>query len=126
MSARSIGPLQQGSRFLVVGALNTLLSYALFWWLLQWLDPQPAYAVAYLCGLVFAYLGNSLLVFGAALAWGRLLRYPLVYVGQYLGNASLLALGTGLFGWPPQLALAVAFAFTIPLSFLLNRWVLRG
>jgi putative flippase GtrA len=118
--------LDQGGRFLLVGAANTLLSFALFWLLLRWLPPQPAYAIAFAAGILFAYLANSLLVFGAALRWTRLGAYPLIYVVQYGVNAVLLQAGTTLLGWPPPLALAAALCITVPLSFLLNRKLLGG
>jgi putative flippase GtrA len=118
--------IDQGGRFLLVGAANTLLSFALFWLLLRWLTPQPAYAIAFAAGIVFAYVANSLLVFDAALRWTRLGAYPLIYLAQYGVNAVLLQVGTGLLGWPPPLALAAALCVTVPLSFVLNRKLLGG
>ena len=49
--------------------------------------------------------------------------YPLIYVAQYLANASLIAVLTGV-GLGARPALAVALVLVIPISFVLNRVLL--
>lgn len=123
MTAQAGTLTRQGLRFLLFGGLNTGLTYALFVGLVLVLHPQLAYATAFATGISLAYLGNSIWVFAARPRVRSALAYPLLYGSQYLINAGLLQLlGVGL-GWPPWFALGAALCVSVPVSFLMNRWL---
>jgi putative flippase GtrA len=118
--------LAEGARFLLFGAFNTLFTYAVYWVLVDGLAPQLAYAIVFALGIAIAYAGNSLFVFRTPMRWRVAGVYPLVYLGQYLANAALLELLTGWRGLGPRGALALSLAIVTPISFLLNRALLKG
>jgi len=113
----------QGARFVAFGALNTLVTYALYCVLVAFIAPQPAYAIVFALGIGLAYVLNSRYVFATPIRAGTAALYPLVYAAQYGANALLIDvfIGTGL---GPRAALAIALVIVTPLSFVLNRLVL--
>lgn len=114
-----------GLRFLAFGALNTGATALLYWMLVGPLPSQAAYAGAYAAGIALAYAGNTLWVFRAAPRWSTALSYPLLYGVQYLAGAALLALLTTVAGLDARVALLPVIAATVPLSYALNRALLR-
>ncbi|MGB9179750.1 MAG: GtrA family protein, partial [Pyrinomonadaceae bacterium] len=67
-------------RFVFWGAINTLVGYALYLFLLLLLPYLIAYSVAYVFGVFFSYYLNSKFVFKQQLKLSKALKYPLVYV----------------------------------------------
>lgn len=114
----------QGIRYLVFGAFNTIATYGAYCLLVFVLHPQIAYAVAFIAGIALAYIGNSRFVFRRALIWKTARRYPFVYLAQYVLNAGLIYLLDTWLGLGPRLALAIALVITTPASFLFNRMAL--
>ena len=113
----------QGARFIAAGALNTLVTYALYCVLVAFIAPQVAYAIVYVLGIGIAYVLNARFVFATPVRAQSAAIYPLVYVVQYGANALLIDALTGA-GLGPRAALAVALTIVTPLSFVLNRLVL--
>lgn len=111
-------------RYLIAGGINTLATYLLYLALLA-VAPYPlAYSLSYGVGIVLSFVLNSRFVFRVPLRWRRLLQYPVVYVIQYgLGYVVLYA-ATDLLGMEPWFSPVVVVAITVPVSFVLTRWVL--
>lgn len=118
--SRFIRPLQ----FVIGGALNTGLSYSVYLLLLLAVDYQIAYFVAYLCGLLFAYWFNAVVVFKVALSWRGLMAYPIVYISQYALSALLLGSLVAFVGVTEALAPLVVAAVMLPITYLMNKLVL--
>src|SRR5690606_10426249 len=53
---RSSGTAATFVRFLLVGGLNTLASLGVYWLLLPFMRPQPAYAASFVFGVGLGYL----------------------------------------------------------------------
>lgn len=112
------------ARFLVGSALNTGLTYLLYLGLL-WVVTYPwAYSVSYIAGIFLSFVVNSLYVFRRPLRWRRLLPYPLVYATQYGVGLAITFAGVELFGVDEKLVPIAVIAVTVPISFLLTRWIL--
>ncbi len=111
-------------RFAAGGVANTVVTYAAYLALVQFMPYQWAYFAAYVLGIVIAFLVNSVLVFRVPLSRNRFFAYPLVYVVQYLIAAGLLAIGVEYAELPVRIAPLVVIAAMIPISYLLNRLVL--
>lgn len=113
-------------RFLVVGGTNTVVAYGLYLILLHWLRYELAYSLAYLAGISVGYFMNTLFVFRQPLSRRAALRYPLVYLVQYLLSLLVLRVAVNLVGVPAWLALAFAIVATIPVTFVLSRLVIHA
>ena len=82
-------------RFIVVGGINTAVTFVLFMSLSLVLPVPAAYTVTYALGIVLSYALNSLFVFRTELSLRTALRFPLVYVVQYLYGLALITVLTG-------------------------------
>ena len=111
----------QFTRFLATGLVNTAVGYGVYLGLLRWTSYEIAYAAAYVIGIVVAYVLNSLFVFRSPIGLRTALRYPFVYLAQYLFGAGLLYAMVSWLGFDRRWAALVALALSVPLSFLLNR-----
>lgn len=108
-------------RYLVAGAVNTALSYAVYLALLPLLPYGWAYTVAFAAGLLVAYALQSRFVFGAQPSWRTFFAFPAVYVVQYAVGVLVLRglVETGLVS--RELALAAVLVVTVPAGYLLSR-----
>lgn len=113
-------------RFLLVGATNTLFSYLLFLLLLSFLSYLPAYSIAYCFGIVLSYFLNVYFVFKKSISLASFLKFPIVYVVQYVLGAIALWLLVTKIEISPALAMIGVIVVTIPTTFLLSRFVFKG
>jgi len=121
--ARHVTP--QFLRFLVTGTLNTAASYGVYFLLLQVMPYLAAYTVAYVFGIALSYVLMTRFVFRAPAKLATAVRFPLVYVAQYvLGSAIVYALVEHA-RVPAWLAAAVAMVVVVPTTFVMARLVFR-
>lgn len=113
------------ARFLIVGGANTLSTYLLFLLLLAFFPYLLAYSLAYCVGVVISYFLNARFVFRRRISLATFLAFPLVYVVQYSLGALILWVLVEHARVAPQLAMAGAIGLTIPVTFLMSRFVLR-
>jgi len=114
----------QFARYLIAGAVNTAVTYALLVVAMRWIGYLAAYTVIYALGIAFGYWLQSRFVFHVPLAWRAALRYPLVYLVQYAFGFVLLALLVDTVHVDKDLAALVVVIANVPLGFLLSRRVL--
>ena len=113
-------------RFLIMGTTNTLVAYAIYLVLLNWLRYELAYGIGYAVGIVIAYAVSAVFVFRKPMRKRSALRFPLVYVSQFLISLGILRLAVEVAHVPEWLAFAIAVGVTIPITFVVSRWVLHS
>ncbi len=113
-------------RYLVMGGTNTIVAYAIYLLLLQWMRYEIAYSIGYSVGIVMAYALSAVFVFRQPMRKRSAMRFPLVYLAQFLISLGLLRLAVEVIHIPQWLALGFAVVLTIPVTFLLSRWVLHS
>ena len=113
-------------RFLIMGGANTLVAYAIYLLLLNWIRYEIAYAIGYGFGIVLAYALSAAFVFRKPLSRRSAVRFPLVYVAQFLVSLGLLRIAVEIFSMPEWIAFGFTVVATIPVTFLLTRWVLHS
>jgi putative flippase GtrA len=121
----TVGLRHQARRFLIVGAINTAITYGIYLALLPLLDYTLAYTIAYVVGIAIAYALSTSFVFRVARTYTNMATFPLVYVVQYLLGALVLNLVVRLTGIPRQAALLASIAVTIPVTFFFSRALLH-
>lgn len=109
------------ARFIVVGGVNTAVSYLAYLALLELVDYRIAYTVAYGAGLALGYWAHATFVFDARLGARSALSYLLTYGAMYLVSLGVLAAAVDLLGIPKPAAMLAALCVTVPSSFLLLR-----
>jgi putative flippase GtrA len=111
-------------RFLIGGAANTAVTYALFVGLSLLIPSPAAYTLSYVAGVGLSYLINTLLVFRVQVALRSALQFPVIYVIQYIVGLMLLTFLTSI-GIDSRIAILCVIAFNIPLTFVLTKLVFR-
>lgn len=106
--------------------MNTGLTYLAYLALLKLVSYRWAYSVSYVAGIFLSFVLNSLYVFRTPLHWRRLLPYPSVYLVQYLLGLCVVYVGVELLRWDERLMPVAVLVVTVPVSFVLTRWVLKG
>lgn len=108
-------------RYLVVGGVNTAVTYAGYLALLQVVPYAVAYTIAFVLGIGIAYLMQARFVFDAAASWQTFFAFPLVYAVQYgVGLVALRVLvESGLMS--REFALFAVLVVTVPIGFALSR-----
>lgn len=112
-------------RFLIAGAANTLSSYLLYLLLLAFFPYLLAYSLAYCAGIAISYFLNTRFVFRRQVSLATFLAFPIVYFVQYGLGALILWLLVDHAGVAPQFAMAAVIGATIPVTFLMSRFVLK-
>lgn len=115
---------EEFSRFLLAGAINTLLSYLLYLFLLKFLAYLLAYSVAYCLGIAISYFLNVYFVFKQRANFVSFVKFPIVYVAQYCLGSGLLWLLVEGARIAPAIAMIGVIAATIPVTFIASRFVL--
>jgi putative flippase GtrA len=118
--------LRQFARFLIAGAVNTVASYVIFLLLLWFMPYLVAYTISYVIGIAISYILLTSFVFAAPRRMATALRFPFVYVVQYLIGSAVIVLLVETWNVRAPIAAIVAIFATIPLSFLLSRTILRA
>lgn len=113
-------------RFLASGGVNTLATYLVYLALLQVLSYRVSYTIAYACGIALAYVMYRYFVFQSE--GGRLgpVFVVLIYAGQYLLGLALTSAWVAWWHLPAEFAPLFAVVVSLPLTFVLNRWVFRA
>ncbi|HEY1230425.1 MAG TPA: GtrA family protein [Ramlibacter sp.] len=111
-------------RFLASGAVNTLLTYVLYLFLLPWLGAVWSYTLAYVAGIVLAYVLNRAFVFRAHAGWKSVAAMPLIYMAQYGMSIAVVSLSVRA-GLRPEYAPLPAIALSLPVTYLLSRLAFR-
>lgn len=113
-------------RFLAVGLANTLATYALYRLLLHWLGYRTSYTLSFLAGIVIAYELNRIVVFRAPRSGASMVAVPAIYAVQYVIGLGIVTAAVEWLDVPRQWAPLLSIAVTVPMTFLLNRWVFTG
>jgi putative flippase GtrA len=114
----------QVARFLIVGLSNTLLSYAIFLLLAEWMNESVAYTIAFALGLAYTTTFTTTWVFRG----DHSAKKTALFLGWYIliwliGVGLVHAIGHGGFR-RHLLAAAVVLAITTPLNFIGGRFIL--
>lgn len=109
------------ARFLLSGAVNTLLTYLLYLLLLAQLSHRVAYSIAFASGIALAYGLNRGFVFRTHAGWRSALAMPLIYLLQYALGMIIIEVWVSVAGLSAALAPLAAIAITVPLVYRLSK-----
>jgi putative flippase GtrA len=112
-------------RFLIAGGVNTLGTYLLYLGLLLYVPYWLSYTVAFVSGIMLAYVFNRFFVFGAPRSEGKAMLLPLVYLAQYAAGMLIVYASVDALRLPATLAPLASIAITLPLTFAASRWLFK-
>jgi putative flippase GtrA len=111
-------------RFLIVGGVNTMLTYVIYLALLNIVDYRIAFTSSFITGIFIGYGLNALFVFKTPLLLHKMIWYPLIYTFQYCSGLLLLAILVDDFGIDKRFAPLINVLLLTPITFMLNKWFL--
>lgn len=114
------------NRFIIAGAVNTLLAYLIYVLLVFFLAYPVAYTLAYISGIFISYYLNSIFVFKREVRLFKALQYPVVYLVQYVLGMLLLSFLVEVCAMNELIAPVVVVLATIPITFILSRFIIKG
>jgi putative flippase GtrA len=110
--------------FVGVGAVNTVLSIALFEVLIPFLPYWIAYLIPFPVGIAFLLYANATFVFGRAVRTVSAVSFVVVYLASYAIGFALVVVMVEVVGLPPAFAPFAALAIVTPINFVGSRFVL--
>lgn len=113
-------------RFLLVGGVNTLISYIFYLGLVYFFSYVIAYTISFIITIFISYSLNTFFVFKSNWEWKKLLRFPVVYAVQYVVSVVLLAFFVEKLNVPEKYAPIGVVILVIPVTFVMSRYIIRG
>lgn len=110
-------------RFLISGGINTGATFAVYLVLLHFVAYKLAYSIAYIFGIILAFLINRFFVFRTHRGWQSFMLFPFVYLAQYLVSMAIVWTCVDQLDLKKEVAPLIAVMITIPLTFILSRFV---
>jgi putative flippase GtrA len=112
-------------KFLIVGCINTGAGYVFYLAFIQVLAYTYAYSLSFALSIVISYILNARYVFNEPLSLKKLLSFPLVYIVQYVCGLCLIYIAVEQLSIPVPLAPLLAVVITLPITFLLTRFIVK-
>ena len=112
--------------FIAVGLANTICTYFLYVLLVMLFPYGLSFSLAYLAAIGLSYVLNSVFVFREPMSWRKGIRFPAVYALLYAFCVTMLWVLVEGFLIHPYVAPLLILAASVPLSFLLSRFFIRG
>jgi putative flippase GtrA len=112
-------------RFVVVGALNLILTYPVYLLLLRFLAYSSAYTICYVGGIFVSYWLNSHFVFRERMRLNKALQFPVVYLVQYFLSVGLLYLLVEWAHVAKALGPIIILLITVPVTYILSRFIIK-
>lgn len=111
--------------FLFGGLSNTVITYVLYYLFINFFSYKISYTSAYLIGILYSYLFNSIIVFKSTISLFKFLKYPSIYIIQYLLSITIIYVSIEFFYINKNYAPIISIILLIPVSFMLNKLYLN-
>ena len=111
-------------RFSIVGVLVTVIHYVVYWLLLLVIDVNIAWTAGYIAGFVFNYYMSARYIFRAKANIKNGAGFGGAHIVNYLLQMVLLNVFLKI-GLSPTMAPVGVYAVSIPVNFLLVRFVFK-
>jgi putative flippase GtrA len=105
-------------KFIVVGCINTSISFVLYMALLLIMPYRTAYIVSYAGGVVTSYLLNGKWTFSSKVTLHGLLSYPLVYLIPLSIGWAVLEFSMKILGYSEIISYILSLVFSVPVGFI--------
>lgn len=113
-------------RFVIVGAINTGISYLFYLVLLRVVSTYVAFTLSFIGGIGLGYVLNTFFVFHERASVKKAAQFPIVYVVQYGLSIGLLFVLTEWLHISREFAPLLILCVSVPITFFLARAILRG
>ena len=108
--------------FMVMGATSTGLMFGMYVLFNLFMHYQVSYFISYVFTVIVAYFLNTMFVFKKEVSLKTFIRFPLIYVVQYVLGAILLEILVRL-GFSVTYSPLLIIMLLLPVTYILNRIV---
>ena len=113
-------------RFIILGVINTILTYFIYLIFLSLLPYVWAYSITYLLGLTNSYLFSSYWVFKKKIAIKSGMNFLIYYLSNYLVNIIALWIFIDLIGLSEKIAPLITISLLTPFFYLISKKIFLG
>ncbi|MFB9861368.1 GtrA family protein [Salinicoccus siamensis] len=114
-------------RFIFVGLINTINYYALYILLVKMGAPYlAAHLTGFAVAFIISYFLNCRYVYKVRPTLAKFLKFPLSQVFNMGLQTALLYLFVESFGWSEPFAPLPVLIITVPFTYIVTRWILKG
>ncbi|MCT2195588.1 GtrA family protein [Paenibacillus sp. p3-SID1389] len=113
-------------KFVIVGGLNTAITYGAYLLLLLCFEYKISYSISYILGILFSYYFNTKFVFREKITLLKFLKFPVVYLAQYLINVVILHILVEYINMPAEIVPLIVIVVSLPITYLLSKFIIKG
>lgn len=113
-------------RFIIIGGINTVVTYLIYILLLVVFTYKCAYSLSYISGVLISYTLNTVFVFKECWSWSKLFKFPIVYFVQYVFGLLLLTILVDNLNVNVKLAPVINVIIFIPITYILTKMIIKS
>lgn len=114
-------------KFIIVGGINTLNYYVVYLLLLKLLHIE--YMISHITGFIVAfvisYYLNCYFVYRVKPTWRKFISFPITQIVNVSLQTVLLYVFVSWLNLPAEIAPFASLIITIPITFVLSKWILK-
>ena len=114
-------------KFIIVGGINTLNYYVVYLLLLKLLHIE--YMISHITGFIVAFVNsyylNCYFVYRVKPTWRKFISFPITQIVNVSLQTVLLYVFVSWLNLPAEIAPFAGLIITIPITFVLSKWILK-
>lgn len=114
-------------KFIIVGGINTLNYYVFYLLLLKLLhiEYMISHITGFLVAFVISYYLNCYFVYRVKPTWRKFISFPITQIVNVSLQTVLLYVFVSWLNLPAEIAPFAGLIITIPITFILSKWILK-
>lgn len=114
-------------KFIIVGGINTLNYYVVYLLLLKLLhiEYMISHITGFLVAFVISYYLNCYFVYRVKPTWRKFVSFPITQIVNVSLQTVLLYVFVSWLNLPAEIAPFAGLIITIPITFILSKWILK-
>ncbi|HCV6488526.1 TPA: flippase GtxA [Staphylococcus aureus] len=114
-------------KFIIVGGINTLNYYVVYLLLLKLLhiEYMISHITGFLVAFVISYYLNCYFVYRVKPTWRKFISFPITQIVNVSLQTVLLYVFVSWLNLPAEIAPFASLIITIPITFILSKWILK-
>ncbi|WP_457830851.1 flippase GtxA [Staphylococcus aureus] len=114
-------------KFIIVGGINTLNYYVVYLLLLKLLhiEYMVSHITGFLVAFVISYYLNCYFVYRVKPTWRKFISFPITQIVNVSLQTVLLYVFVSWLNLPAEIAPFAGLIITIPITFILSKWILK-
>lgn len=113
-------------RFAISGSINTCVTYLAYLMLLSFWEYKISYTISYIFGIFLSYYLSTVFVFQEKITFLKFLKFPVVYLVQYIINLIFIFLLVDIWGLPTTLMPIIVTIISLPVTFILTKIIVTS